>query len=168
MPPTNRHFPRRNRIISGLCEGVIVIEAVEHSGSLITANFALEQGREVLAVPGSPLDPRAKGSNNLLRQGATLVENVQDILEALSRHVPPHLAEPPLPFDEALQNFGDDAVSQAREKILASLSPVPVRIDDLIRDVELPAALVLAALLELELAGKAARQPGQLVALLAS
>lgn len=165
-PPTNRHFPRRNRIISGLCEGVIVVEAVEHSGSLITANFALEQGREVLAVPGSPLDPRAKGSNNLLRQGATLVENVQDILDVLSRHTPPHLAEPPLPFYDALQSFGDDDLSNARTKILASLSPVPVRVDDLIRDVELPAALVLAALLELELAGKAARQPGQLVCLI--
>ncbi|NDE89560.1 MAG: DNA-protecting protein DprA [Alphaproteobacteria bacterium] len=163
--PTNRHFPKRNRIISGVSEGVLVIEAVEHSGSLITARMALEQGREVLAVPGSPLDPRSKGNNNLLRQGATLVENAQDIINGLSRH-PHHMAEPTSFFTERDEPLSDDEIAHARTKILETLGPVAVRIDELIRDIDMPASMVLAALLELELAGRAARQPGQYVVLL--
>lgn len=166
VPPTNRHFPKRNRIISGVSEGVLVIEAVEHSGSLITARMALEQGREVMAVPGSPLDPRSKGNNNLLRQGAILVENVQDIMGGLSK-LPNHtLSEPLANFSERNESLSEDDIAQARTKILETLGPVQVRIDDLIRDVNLPASIVLAALLELELAGKAARSPGQFVALI--
>ncbi|MDX1922947.1 MAG: DNA-processing protein DprA [Alphaproteobacteria bacterium] len=166
VPPTNRHFPKRNRIISGVSEGVLVIEAVEHSGSLITARMALEQGREVMAVPGSPLDPRSKGNNNLLRQGAILVENVQDIMGGLSK-LPNHtLSEPLASFSERNESLSEDDIAQARSKILETLGPVQVRIDDLIRDVNLPASIVLAALLELELAGKAARSPGQFVALI--
>lgn len=165
VPPTNRHFPKRNRIISGVSEGVLVIEAVEHSGSLITARMALEQGREVMAVPGSPLDPRSKGNNNLLRQGAVLVENVQDIIGGLSRHPLQQMAEPASNFTNRNESLSEDQIALARLKITQSIGPVAVRIDDLIRDVELPAAIVLAALLELELAGKAVRSPGQNVAL---
>ncbi len=165
VPPTNRHFPKRNRIISGVSEGVLIIEAVEHSGSLITARMALEQGREVMAVPGSPLDPRSKGNNNLLRQGAVLVENVQDIIGGLSRHPLHQMAEPSSNFTNRNESLSEDQIALARQKILQSIGPVAVRIDDLIRDVELPAAIVLAALLELELAGKAMRSPGQNVAL---
>ncbi len=165
VPPTNRHFPKRNRIISGVSEGVLIIEAVEHSGSLITARMALEQGREVMAVPGSPLDPRSKGNNNLLRQGAVLVENVQDIIGGLSKHPTQNMSEPEMSFTDRNESLSDGDIAVARQRILQSLGPVAVRIDDLIRDVNLPAAIVLAALLELELAGKAARSPGQNVAL---
>lgn len=166
IQPTNRHFPKRNRIISGMSEAVLIIEAVEHSGSLITARMALEQGREVMAVPGSPLDPRSKGNNSLLRQGAVLVENVQDILNGLSRIPHQHMAEPQNSFGERNSSPSDDDIALARQKILETLGPVAVRIDELIREVELPAALVLAALLELELAGVAGRQAGQYVALI--
>lgn len=165
VPPTNRHFPKRNRIISGVSEGVLIIEAVEQSGSLITARMALEQGREVMAVPGSPLDPRSKGNNNLLRQGAVLVENVQDIIGGLSKHPLQNMAEPTTHFTNRNESLSEGQIAIAREKILQSIGPVAVRIDDLIRDVELPAAIVLAALLELELAGRVARSPGQNVAL---
>lgn len=166
VQPTNRHFPKRNRLISGLSEGVLVIEAVEHSGSLITARMALDQGREVMAVPGSPLDPRSKGNNNLLRQGAVLVENAQDILNGLSRHPVQKMSEPASSFEGRNESLSEADVALARDKILAVLGPVPVRVDDLIRDVDMPAALVLSALLELELAGILTRQTGQFVALL--
>lgn len=165
MPPTNRHFPKRNRIISGVSEAVLIIEAVEHSGSLITARMALEQGREVMAVPGSPLDPRSKGNNSLLRQGAILVENVQDILNALPASPHSHMAEPADSFHPNNESLSDDDIAFARQKILETLGPVAVRIDELIRDIELPTPIVLAALLELELAGMAMRSPGQFVAL---
>lgn len=166
VPPTSRHFPKRNRIISGVSEGVLIIEAVEQSGSLITARMALEQGREVMAVPGSPLDPRSKGNNNLLRQGAVLVENVQDIMSGLSKLPNTLLSEPAGSFAQRNESLSEDDIALARQKILETLGPVAVRIDDLIRDVNLPASIVLAGLLELELAGKAARSPGQFVALI--
>jgi DNA processing protein len=166
VQPTNRHFPKRNRIISGMSEGVLIIEAVEHSGSLITARMALEQGREVMAVPGSPLDPRSKGNNSLLRQGAVLVENVQDIINGLSRRPHEHMAEPTSSFNERNEALCEDDIALARQKILETLGPVAVRIDELIREVEMPTALVLAALLELELAGITGRQTGQYVALI--
>jgi DNA processing protein len=165
-PPTSHHFPKRNRIISGLSEAVLIVEAVQHSGSLITARMALEQGREVMAVPGSPLDPRCKGNNNLLREGATLVENVQDILGGLSTHPPARMAEPGGLFENRNESLSEGDIALAREKILSVLGPTPVRLDDLIREVELSASAVLAALLELELAGKAERQPGGTVSLL--
>lgn len=164
--PTARHFPKRNRIISGLSEAVLVVEAADKSGSLITARCALEQGREVMAVPGSPLDPRAKGSNNLLREGAALVESVQDVLAALSRNHRLGLSELGDTFHERNESFDEKDVGAARERLLEALSPTPTRLDDIIRDSKMPVSLVLAALLELELAGKAERQAGQMVALI--
>jgi DNA processing protein len=160
--PLARHFPRRNRIISGLAEGVVVVEAALRSGSLITARLAGEQGREVFAVPGSPLDPRCHGSNNLIRQGAALTESAEDVLRALGgRRIAPALAEPdltPLPAPAA-----DDA-EKARAIVIEQLSPSPTAVDELVRQTELPPALVASALLELELAGRIERHPGNRVA----
>lgn len=166
--PQARHFPRRNRLISGLSLGVLVVEAALKSGSLITARFALEQGREVFAVPGSPLDPRAKGCNHLLRQGATLVERSQDIIDVLSDMTRSVISEPPS------QEFSADSQSQpveteldeARRAILELLGPSPVTVDELIRECQLSPAVVSAVLLELELAGRLERHPGHRVALL--
>ncbi|MGF1605795.1 MAG: DNA-processing protein DprA [Rhodothalassiaceae bacterium] len=161
--PMARHFPRRNRIIAGLSLGVLVVEAAERSGSLITARLAGEYGREVFAVPGSPLDPRAKGGNKLLREGAVLTETAADILDALAGDIAP-LAETdrdysrmPLPPAEP-----SDAERRCVQELL---SPVPVTIDALIQESGLTAPVVLTILLELELAGSALRLPGGKVSL---
>ncbi|MBI3419508.1 MAG: DNA-protecting protein DprA [Proteobacteria bacterium] len=167
-PPSAHQFPKRNRIISGLSEGVAVVEAVQQSGSLITARLALEQGREVFAVPGSPLDPRSAGSNNLLRQGATLVENAQDVLNELQGVGISRFTEPQAPVNGAAATASEDDVATARDKLLQTLGPSPLRLDDVIRDLNLPTSAVLAALLELELAGKAQRQPGGMICLLSA
>jgi len=162
--PMARHFPRRNRIISGLTPGVVVVEAAKHSGSLITARMALEQGREVFAVPGSPLDPRAQGTNGLIRDGATLTETADDVLRVLTsrpisrRHSPPE----PLPLPE---RNGEPEIEDARKVILEALSPVPVAVDELVRDCQVSLPVVLTILLELELAGRLERQAGQRVSL---
>jgi DNA processing protein len=162
---TARDFPRRNRIISGLSLGVVVVEAEARSGSLITARLAAEQGREVLAVPGSPLDPRARGTNDLIRQGATLCEGAEDVVRALQGLR--RLGEPQFdlfgdgPVDgEAL----DAAADRLRERAYALLSPTPAPRDELVRALAEPAAAVLAALVELSLAGRAELLPGGLVA----
>lgn len=162
--PTARDFPRRNRLISGLSLGVVVIEAAERSGSLITARFALEQGREVMAAPGSPLDPRARGSNRLIRDGATLIESGADVVDAI-RGLPLARAEEPgrgyedEPMDEAALEAEADRI---REKVFELLSPTPTARNDLIRFSGASAAAVLAALVELELAGRASLLPGGL------
>ncbi len=164
--PQARHFPRRNRIISGCARGVLVVEAALRSGSLITARLALEQGREVFAVPGSPLDPRCRGSNDLIRRGAFLTESIDDILaqiepqllSGLDRGRPAFLGETALPPSEA--DLGD-----VRTRILAHLSPSPVPVDELVRQCQMAPATVLTVLLELELAGRLERQPGNQVAL---
>jgi DNA processing protein len=171
--PQARHFPRRNRIISGIALGVVVVEAASRSGSLITARLALEQGRDVFAVPGSPLDPRCRGSNDLLRHGATLTENAEDVLSQLrpllDRPQPPR----PLPSVQtpATLNWpsagvgeviGDDA---GVEMILGRLGPTAVAVDELVRQCHLSAAVVATLLLELELAGRVERHPGNLVSL---
>lgn len=165
MAPLPRHFPRRNRLISGLSRGVVVIEAAERSGSLITANYAVEQGREVFAVPGSPLDPRAKGANRLIREGATLTESAEDVLNALSslirngfrENVP---EEPPrLRIDDTAEAEADLARAAIQEK----LGPAPVEVDEIIRQTGAPAEVVTTALLELELAGAVQRHPGNRV-----
>ncbi len=166
--PRGRDFPRRNRLISGASLGVIVIEAAKSSGSLHTARFALEQNRDIFAVPGSPLDPRSEGANNLIREGAMLVTSVRDILEDLGdRRSPlpplqPGLLEPdgvpPAPPSEPGEEL--------REKVLSALGPAPVDIDELARFVETDARSLHILLLELELAGRLERHGGNKISLL--
>jgi DNA processing protein len=184
--PQARHFPRRNRIISGMTLGVVVVEAAARSGSLITARFALEQGREVFAVPGSPLDPRARGCNELLRHGATLTETAEDVLSqvapqlsgaeplrpTLGMTIP--IMPPPIPSPRergrvrvgpspgAAELTGDEG---ELELILERLGPTPVAVDELVRQCQMSAAVVATLLLELELAGRVERHPGNLVSL---
>jgi DNA processing protein len=169
--PRARDFPRRNRLISGLSLGVLVIEAARRSGSLITTRFALEQGREVFAVPGSPLDPRAEGSNSLLKQGATLVTEASDLIDALQpilgreilgRKIEGGFGEPePLPP----ASTDADPAGAARARIVALLGPTPVSLDDLVRLSKSSPAIVRVVLLELELAGRLQRHRGGLVSL---
>jgi DNA processing protein len=166
LQPQARHFPRRNRLISGLSHGVVVVEAAEGSGSLITANYALEQSREVFAVPGSPLDPRAKGTNRLIREGATMVESAGDVVAVLGPILGRGFREPAAgPADQAPIDAEtlDAEADRVRTHILAALGPAPVEVDELIRQSGSSAAAVLAVLLELELAGKLARHPGNKV-----
>jgi DNA processing protein len=170
--PLARHFPRRNRIIAGLSLGVVVVEAAPRSGSLITARIAQEAGREVFAVPGSPLDPRARGGNDLIRQGAVLVETAADVLDNLPMEP---LQPGPRPrhsgFGEAELPFLPDAGSpvtppEARSAVLSLLSPEPTMVDDLVRRCQLPAPVTVAVLLELELAGRVETLSGGRVSLL--
>ena len=154
-----RDFPRRNRIISGLSQAVVVVEAEFRSGSLITARLAAEQGREVLAVPGSPLDPRAKGTNDLIRQGAAICEGAEDVLRALEGLRGFH--EPDRSYGAGPTEDPDDAL---REAVAALLSPTPVSRDEIVRATSAPAPLVFAALVELALAGRAELLPGGMVA----
>jgi DNA processing protein len=171
--PQARHFPRRNRLISGMALGVVVVEAAARSGSLITARFALEQGRDVFAVPGSPLDPRCRGSNDLLRHGAILTEGAEDVLSHLGPQLAhpappprrPSLPPPPVmdwPPARTQAPVADDA---ALELITERLGPTPVAVDELVRQCHLSAAAVATLLLELELAGRVERHPGNLVSL---
>ncbi len=154
-----KDFPRRNRLISGLSLGVVVVEAELRSGSLITARLAAEQGREVFAVPGSPLDPRAKGTNDLIRQGATLCEGVEDVLRELQGQAVPRQ---PLARPGPAEAIPDEEIDALRERIAALLSPAPVPRDELVRMTGAPAAAVNAALVELSLAGRAELRPGGL------
>lgn len=163
--PQARHFPRRNRIISGLALATVVVEAAPRSGSLITARFAAEQGREVLAVPGSPLDPRAQGCNLLIREGATLVQSAEDVLEALGSPGRLPLAEASAPFQGA-EPF-PDAPETAQRAVLELLSPTALPVDEVVRRCQLSAAVVQVVLLELELAGRLERLAGNRVALVA-
>jgi DNA processing protein len=156
-----KDFPRRNRIISGLSRGVIVVEAELRSGSLITARLAGEQGRDVFAVPGSPLDPRSRGPNELLRQGAILCEGVDDVERAFSTlHT---LGEPPA--DNPFAGAPDEVDDAFLERVAALLSPTPTPRDELARALSAPVGMVAAALLELSLAGRATLLPGGLVSL---
>ncbi len=158
--PRPQDFPRRNRIISGLAEGIVVVEGALRSGSLITARNALDQGREVMAVPGNPMDPRAGGCNALIRDGATLVRDAADVAEALAgtpatfrpADPPPHPVAPATPVPD-----GSDG------RLLDLLGPAPVAEDLLIRELGFPAATLAAALIDLELAGLVQRHPGGLV-----
>ncbi len=173
--PLARHFPRRNRIIAGLSLGVVVVEAALRSGSLITARLAREAGRDVFAVPGSPLDPRCRGSNDLLRQGAGLVESADDVLVELAadpaakdglqlsrpgmfrEHSSPLPASSPPPREDPAQ----------ADRILELLGPSPTAIDELVRHSHVPVGVVMGALLMLEVAGRVEMLPGNMVALLA-
>jgi DNA processing protein len=171
--PQARHFPRRNRIIAGLSLGVVVVEAAPQSGSLITARLAAEQGREVMAVPGSPLDPRHRGTNQLLRDGATLVESAADIRAALGaldaipapikrprrRQAPPSGPRPePVPQPPSAPG---DLVGRLQER----LGVEPLLVDELIRQCHATSSEVQQALLELELEGRIERHPGNRVSL---
>ena len=162
--PRAESFPRRNRIISGMSRAVIIVEAALRSGSLITARFANEQGREVFAVPGSPLDPRSEGTNRLISDGAHLLTRSQDVLDALAS-MRPRIAESLRETSSAAPPFETDIDGTLRTTILSLLSPAPTDIDDLIRESGAPAQLVLGFLLELELAGKLTRHGRQLVSL---
>lgn len=180
--PTSRYFPMRNRLVSGLSHAVIVVEAAERSGSLITARFAVEQGREVLAVPGHPVDPRSAGGNALIRQGATLIRGVTDVMEALGnalprqpvlrkriapqeRRIPAPVAPATLRHPAARVAPAPDAPVDMDEVCIAILDltgATPVAEDQLIRDLGIGAAAVGSALLMLELEGMMARQAGGL------
>ena len=158
--PTPRHFSIRNRIIASLAQGVLVVEAAQRTGSLITAREAGERGGEVMAVPGSPLDARAQGCNHLIREGATLVRDADDILECLAR---PTTASLPAPQDwrAARLSPGTPAeIEKSRTRILEALGPEATDIDDVVRWCAEPVATVLAAILELELAGHISRHHG--------
>ncbi len=165
--PQARHFPRRNRLISGLSLGVCVIEAAARSGSLITARLALEQGREVFAVPGSPLDPRCRGTNRLIRDGAVLCESAADIVEALAGQLRAPAAEPESPgfVAAAVETTSDEALAHARRRVAEALSPTPVSVDELIRACETTPSVAWTVLLELELAGRLERHPGNRVSM---
>ena len=162
--PRARDFPRRNRLISGAALGVVVVEAAQRSGSLIPARMAAEQGREVFAVPGSPLDPRAAGTNDLIKQGATLVTEAADVINAVA----PILERPvmlKLSEDDGEELDGDPQTND-RAIITGLLGPSPVSIDDLIRMSGASPTVVRTVLLEIELAGKLERHGGGLVSLL--
>jgi DNA processing protein len=161
-----RDFPRRNRLISGLALGVLVVEAAKRSGSLITAKLALEQGREVFAVPGSPLDPRTEGTNDLLKQGATLVTQAADVLGVLTPILgrATDLAEDDVPMEDIAG--GPEPEADQRARIVGLLGPTPVGIDDLVRLADAPPAVVRMVLLELEIAGRLQRHGNGLVSLL--
>lgn len=165
--PIAASFPARNRIISGMSHGLLVVEAAARSGSLITARQALDQNREVFAVPGSPLDPRCKGTNQLLRDGATLTESAQDILGHLHQFANRPLSEPKAPDFAAapMSSPGEAELAEARKILIGKLGHEAVLVDELIAQCQLTAGVVLTILLELELAGRIDRHPGNRVSL---
>jgi DNA processing protein len=155
-------FPRRNRLVSGVSLGVVVVEAAMRSGSLITARLANEQGREVFAVPGSPLDPRAVGTNRLIKQGATLIIEAADVIEAVA----PILKRPVELREDDIEPLAPDPDTAERERLVALLGPTPILLDDLIRLSGFSPAVVRTVLLELELAGRLERHGGGLISLI--
>lgn len=166
--PQSRHFPRRNRIISGLSQGVVVVEAALKSGSLITARCALDQGREVMAVPGSPLDPRCQGANRLIREGALLVEDYGHILDHLgqARGAAPSFDKKIEISDQDIDFITTIETDQTRAEVVSLLGPSPVAVDELLRQCHCSAPIMGMVLLELDLAGRLERHPGNRVSLL--
>jgi DNA processing protein len=162
VQPQARHFPRRNRLISGIARGVVVVEAALRSGSLITARMALEQNREVFAVPGSPLDPRARGANKLIRDGAVLTETPEDVIEVLDGLFRSPLSDRPAReiADTPAPEPDGGELDTARAIVARSLGPAPVTVDEIIRQCQMSPAVVSTVLLELELAGRLERHPG--------
>ena len=156
-PPVARAFPRRNRIVSGLSRGIVVIEAAERSGSLITAHRAAEQGREVFVIPGSPADPRYAGSNTLIRDGAILTRDLNDILSVLG--VPRSASQPP-------EKPREKPCLPGATEVLAALGTVPTPVDELVRRCQVSAASVAEVLLALELEGRLERHRGNRVSLI--
>ncbi len=166
--PMAQHFPRRNRIIAGLSLGVVVVEATMNSGSLKTARLAQEIDRELFAVPGSPLDPRCRGSNDLLRNGAYLTESARDVLAHLPQYPDLYNPKPPAGMAELPSPYGDDVASVAvRQRLLELLAFTPTPVDDLVRRCQFSAAAVAAALSDLELASRVEMLPGHQVCLIA-
>jgi DNA processing protein len=166
--PQARHFPRRNRIISGAARGIVVIEAAKRSGSLITARMALEQNREVFAVPGSPFDPRAKGTNELIRQGAHLADSAEEIIQILHGQFMSSLCEPQ-PFIIKEINIPQPSsveIDSARGEVQKILNTSPVSVDEIIRRCHMSPAVVSTILLEIELAGRLERHPGNQVSII--
>ena len=163
LEPRARDFPRRNRIIAGLCAGTVVVEAAPRSGSLITARLAAEAGREVMAVPGSPLDPRAQGCNQLIRDGATLVQHARDVIEVLRPSAVGRVTEPSAPFAPP----AEDAAEAQRQAIIGLLGPSAVGVDEVVRQSGASPAEVQLVLLELDLAGRLERHAGGKVSLAA-
>ncbi|EZP72282.1 DNA processing protein DprA [Sphingomonas paucimobilis] len=161
--PLARHFPARNRIIAGLAAGTVVVEAAPKSGSLITARLAVEAGREVMAVPGSPADPRAQGCNQLIREGATLVQNGADVIEAIGGLDGRMVRQGRLNFDA--EPVSPDVEGRDRDLVSGLLGHAPVPVDEVIRLSALSPAIVQAVLLELELAGRLERHAGGRVSL---
>ena len=164
IEPRARHFPYRNRIIAGLAAGTVVVEAAPQSGSLITARLAAEAGREVMAVPGSPLDPRAQGCNQLIRDGATLIQTAADVLESI-RGLNGKVASPARPFEHAPQLAPVDAEPDIRLRVEELLGPSPVPVDEIIRLSEAEPGAVQLILLEMDLAGRLDRHAGNKVSL---
>ena len=171
--PQARHFPRRNRIVSGLSEGTVVVEAAVKSGSLITARLAGEQGRQVMAVPGSPLDPRCRGTNQLIREGAVLIETATDVDEAVRGLA----SQNPVGYDKEGRQVwhtpdpgevSDFPPESSIALVEARLGPSPVAVDELLRQCQLSAPFLRMTLLELELAGRLQWHPGNRVSLLAT
>ena len=161
-----RNFPRRNRIISGLAEATLVIEAQERSGSLITATEAASQGREVMAVPGSPTDPRSSGPNRLIKDGATLVTSADDVLEVLSNLNQFKLTETKPEKTYHTVPVSDSALSDARQQVWDSLGPDPISVDSIIQETGLEARVVNIILVELSLAGRLDRHAGNRVSMI--
>jgi len=167
LAPHSRSFPARNRIISGMSQATVIVEASLKSGSLITARFALEQGREVFAVPGSPLDPRCKGTNGLIKQGANLCESIDDIMENLSFSAPLQLHEssPTLYHAAEPAKINESELEKARTLVLEKLGYSPVGLDEILIQCEISSSLLSLILLELELAGRLQRVTGGKVVL---
>mgnify|MGYP000020583937 CR=1 FL=1 len=166
LQPQARHFPARNRIISGMTQAVIVVEAAARSGSLITARTALDQGRDVMAVPGHPFDARASGCNMLLRDGARLVRSAEDVIEALSPLTEPEASiSPELPLVDVPETRSLAEVAALHKRILDRLGPSPVGDDQLIRDLGASSKTISPALTDLELEGRIARGAGGVVSL---
>lgn len=161
--PQSNLFPRRNRLISGLAQGVIVVEAALKSGSLITARYAVEQNRDVFVVPGSPMDPRYRGSNGLIRQGAILTTNAYDVLDVLKapyRQVLRDAAPQQDNYELDLSAHKEESPDALKHTLLNLLSPTPILLDELLRECSYSSSMILSSLLELELSGKITRHPG--------
>ncbi len=164
--PHAKSFPARNRIIAGMSRAVAVIEASMRSGTLLTADYANDYGRDVFAVPGSPMDPRCAGTNSLLKQGASILESARDIINGLTPMGELPLAEPDAAgFYEPVAPLDEATVEEAREAVLAAVGYSPTLMDDIIVTANIPPSLLMAVLLELELAGRLERHPGARVSL---
>lgn len=167
MPQANL-FPRRNRLISGLSWGILVVEAALKSGSLLTAHFAAEQGREVFAIPGNPMDPRSRGTNALIRQGAVLIQSAEDILEEYQKHRYAPLAEEEDGYNEEQETFetiSDNVVEHAHQEISKALNQVPITLEDLCNVLHIPIGVTRIAIIEMDIAGFIDWHPGGKVSL---